>query len=283
MASILKGSEVTAVLNAELTVRVDHLKRKGITPCLAIVRVGERGDDLAYENSAARRCGSIGIDVKSFILPESIGQDELIKIIEQINGDAGIHGCLLLRPLPDSFDDEAVRNALSHEKDVDGITDDSLAGVFVGTDKGFPPCTAAACIEILGHFGVELKGRRAVVIGRSLVVGKPVAMMLLKRNATVTICHTKTRDMAAVCREAEILIVAAGRAGIIGSEYFSPGQVVIDVGINADESGNLCGDVRFDEALEAAGSVTPVPGGVGTVTTSVLAAHVVEAAERSIA
>jgi len=164
---------------------------------------------------------------------------------------------------------------------VDGITDGSLAGVYAGEEKGFPPCTAAACMEILDHYDIDLKGKKVTVIGRSLVIGKPAAMMLLKKNATVTICHTKTVDMPAICREAEVLIVAAGRAGIVGSDYFTEGQTVIDVGINVDANGNLCGDVKFDDAEKIVSAITPVPGGVGTVTTSVLAKHVVEAAERT--
>lgn len=282
MATVLKGSEVTSALNEKLTARVNALKEKGVASCLAIVRVGERGDDIAYEKGAIKRCEGLGIVVKTYVLPESASQDELLNVICDINNSAEIHGCLLFRPLPKHIDEETVRNALSSEKDVDGITDGSLAAVFTGEDNGFPPCTAAACMEILDHYGYELKGKKAVVIGRSLVVGKPAAMMLLKKNATVTICHTRTVDMPAVCREAEVLIVAAGRAKIVGKKYFSAGQVVIDVGINVDENGKLCGDVNYEEAERIVSAITPVPGGVGTVTTSVLAKHVVEAAERTI-
>jgi methylenetetrahydrofolate dehydrogenase (NADP+)/methenyltetrahydrofolate cyclohydrolase len=280
MAKVLKGSLVTAAINAELSQRIEKLRDKGVTPCLAIVRVGERPDDLAYENSAAKRCEKLGVRVRSFILPQSARQEELIELIEDINGDSGIHGCLILRPLPAQFDDEAIRAALSFKKDVDGITDDSLSGVFTGTGKGFPPATAAACMEILDHFGIGLEGKRAVVIGRSLVVGKPVAMMLLQRHATVTVCHTRTRNMPELCRQADVLIVAAGKAGIVGREYFSPGQTVIDVGINVDKDGNMSGDAVYEEAEQIVEAVTPVPGGVGLVTTSVLIKHVIEAAER---
>lgn len=282
MATILKGSEVTSALNEELSARVNALKDKGVEPCLAIVRVGERGDDIAYENGAVKRCEKLGVLVEKTLLSETATQEELLEVIDAINRDSAIHGCLLFRPLPKHINDEIIRNALSPEKDVDGITDGSLVGVFAGTNQGFPPCTAAACMEILKHYGCDLNSKKAVVIGRSLVIGKPVAMMLLKKNATVTICHTKTVDMPSVCREAEILIVAAGRAGIVGSEYFSEGQTVIDVGINVDENGNLCGDVNFEQAEKIVSAITPVPGGVGTVTTSVLAKHVVEAAERTM-
>ena len=186
----------------------------------------------------------------------------------------------MFRPLPKHLDEEAACQALDPEKDVDGITDGSMVGVFTGQKKGFPPCTPQACMEILDHYGIDCAGKKAVVIGRSLVVGKPAAMMLIKKNATVTVCHTKTVDMPAVCREADILIVAAGRAGVVDKPYFAPGQVVIDVGINVNAEGKLCGDVKFEDAEPIVGAITPVPGGVGSVTTSVLVGHVVEAAMR---
>lgn len=279
MAKILSGKEVVAALNEQLIQRAEALKEKGINPCLAIVRVGERTDDVAYERGATIRCTKLGIAIRNFVLPETATQEELLAVIQEVNTDASIHGCLLFRPLPEQFDDETVRNALLPKKDVDGITNGSLAGVFAGTDQGYPPCTPAACMEILKHFGIDVAGKRAAVIGRSLVVGRPAALMLTSRNATVTVCHTKTVDMPAICREAEIVVVAAGRAAIIGKEYFSPGQTVIDVGINIDENGVFCGDVNFDEAQSIVEAITPVPGGVGTVTTSVLAKHVIEAAE----
>ncbi len=280
MAKLLSGKDVVQTLNESLAKRTQELRDNGVVPCLAIVRVGERGDDIAYETGAEKRCEKVGVAVRKFLLSQDASQEDLLRVIETVNNDDRIHGCLIFRPLPKQFDDELVRNALLPEKDVDGITDGSLAGVYVGTKQGFPPCTPAACMEILDYYGVQTAGKRATVIGRSLVVGKPAAMMLLQKNATVTVCHTKTIDMPAVCRQAEILIVAAGRAGIIGKEYFSGGQIVIDVGINVDEQGNLCGDVNFSEAEPIVGAITPVPGGVGTVTTSVLVKHVIEAAER---
>lgn len=282
MAKLLSGKEVAAALDAQLAARVEALKEKGVTPCLAIVRVGERGDDVAYENSAVKRCEKIGVRVEKFILSETATQEELLRVIDEVNQSQKISGCLLFRPLPKHMNDEVVRNALLPQKDVDGITNGSLAGVFAGVNKGFPPCTAQACMEILDFFGLDVSGKRAAVIGRSLVVGKPAAMMLVQRNATVTVCHTKTKDMPSVCREADILIVSAGRAGVIGKEYVKPGQIVIDVGINVDENGKLCGDVRFDEAEPVVEAITPVPGGVGAVTTSVLIKHVVDAASRAV-
>ncbi len=282
MAVVLEGRPVAAAMNEALCRRVTALKEKGVLPRLAIVRVGERKDDIAYERGAMKRCESIGVSVKKFALPAHASQEELLRVIGEVNSDGTIHGCLLFRPLPKSMDDNAVRRALSPEKDVDGITDGSLSGVFTGTDTGFPPCTPQACMEILDHYGIDVAGKKAVVVGRSLVVGKPAAMMLIKKNATVTVCHTKTADMPAVCRGADILIVAAGRAKIVDRKYLSPGQIVVDVGINVDEAGNLCGDVDYGDAQDVVYAVTPVPGGVGTVTTSVLVKHVVEAAERAL-
>ena len=281
MAKQLLGKEVTAEMNARLQGKVAALREKGMIPCLMIIRVGERPDDIAYEKGAAKRAETIGVDVTKVLLPADVSQEELLKTIDGANKDKDVHGVLLLRPLPKHIDDDMVRAALSPDKDVDGITDGSLAGVFTGEDKGFPPCTAHACMEILDHYDIDCTGKKAVVIGRSLVVGKPAAMMLLAKNATVTVCHTRTKDMPAVCKEADILIAAAGRAGVVGKEYFSPGQTVIDVGINFTEDGRMTGDVKFDEAAEIVGAVTPVPGGVGTVTTSVLIGHVVAAAEKA--
>ncbi|MEL7602611.1 MAG: bifunctional 5,10-methylenetetrahydrofolate dehydrogenase/5,10-methenyltetrahydrofolate cyclohydrolase [Bacillota bacterium] len=280
MAELLKGAQVADALNASLAQEIEALNVKGVHPTLAIVRVGERGDDIAYERGAMKRCEKVGVTARQVTLPADISEDALIKQIEALNADTSVHGVLLFRPLPKGLNDDRVRNALAPEKDVDGITDGSLAGVFTGNGVGFPPCTPQACMEVLAYNGIDPKGKRAVVIGRSLVVGKPAAMMLLSRHATVTICHTRTADMPAVCREGEILIVSAGRAGIVDKSYLSPGQVVIDVGINVNEDGSMCGDVKFEDAEAIVGAVTPVPGGVGTVTTSVLVKHVVEAAKR---
>lgn len=282
MATILKGAAVTAALNESLAKRTEALKERGVLPTLAIVRVGERGDDISYEKGAIKRCEKIGVGVRQFVLPADVTEEALLATIGEVNNDPAIHGCLLFRPLPKHIDEERVRRALAPQKDVDCITDGSLAGVFSGSGEGYPPCTAQACIEILDHYGYNLQGKKAVVIGRSLVVGKPAAMLLLKKNATVTVCHTRTVDMPALCREAEVLIVAAGKAGVVGKEYLAPGQVVIDVGIHVLEDGKLTGDVKFDEAEPIVEAITPVPGGVGTVTTSVLVKHVVEAAEKAI-
>ena len=280
MAELLKGAPVAAALNETTAAGVEQLKKQGIMPTLAILRVGERPDDIAYEKGASKRCEKVGVAVRNLRLAADVSQDELLKNIHELNSDANVHGILMFRPLPKHINEALVCESISPAKDVDGITSGSLAGVFAGTDVGFPPCTPKACMEILSHYGIELQGRKAVVVGRSLVVGKPAAMMLLGKHATVTVCHTRTADMAAVCREADILIVAAGRANVVDENYLSSGQVVLDVGINTDDSGNLCGDVCFDRAEPLVAYITPVPGGVGTVTTSVLVNHVLLAAKR---
>ncbi|MBR4393948.1 MAG: bifunctional 5,10-methylenetetrahydrofolate dehydrogenase/5,10-methenyltetrahydrofolate cyclohydrolase [Oscillospiraceae bacterium] len=282
MAEILKGKEVVAALKEKLIAEVEELKAKGVTPTLAIVRVGERPDDISYEKGAMTRCKGIGVEVKNFLLPADCTQDDVLKVIKEVNEDSAIHGCLLFRPLPKTMDENFIRNQLDPAKDVDGITDLSMAGTYSCTALGFPPCTPTACMEILEHFGIDLTGKKVCVVGRSLVVGKPAAIMALQRNGTVTICHTKTKDMKAVAREADIIIAAAGKAGVVGEGFFKEGQIVIDVGINFDEEGNMKGDVDFAAAEPVVAAITPVPGGVGTVTTSVLVKHVIEAAKRTV-
>ncbi len=282
MALVLKGGPVATRLNEKMADKIKELEANGIFPTLAIVRVGERGDDIAYERTAINRCAKVGMQAKQVLLPADVSQEDLLAAIEELNNDDKVHGVLIFRPLPKHIDDEAVRAALNPAKDIDGITEGSLAGVFTGSKVGFAPCTAEACMEILDYYGIDPKGKRAVVIGRSLVIGKPVAMMLMAKNATITMCHTRTVDLPAEARRAEILIAAAGQAGTVGKECVSEDQVVIDVGVNVDAEGNLCGDVLFDEVEGIVGSVTPVPGGVGTVTTSLLLMHVVQAAEKLV-
>lgn len=278
MAQILKGAPVVAAMNEANAARCAVLKEKGIVPTLAVVRVGAREDDISYERGLMTRCGKVGVQVRSFHLSENASQAELLYYIRKINEDPSIHGCLIFRPLPKQFDDRAVCAALDPQKDIDGITDRSLAGVFTNTKLGYAPCTAQACLEILKYYNVPLSGKRAVVVGRSLVVGKPAAMMLDRENATVTLCNSRTQNLPALCREADVLVVAMGRRGAIGADCLREGQVVVDVGIHVNEEGKLCGDVRFDEAEPIVEAITPVPGGVGTVTTSVLVGHVVDAA-----
>jgi methylenetetrahydrofolate dehydrogenase (NADP+)/methenyltetrahydrofolate cyclohydrolase len=282
MAELWKGAPAAAALMEDLTGRIERLSGAGVTPTLAIVRVGERPDDRAYETGAVKRCEKAGVAVKRFPLPAGCSALELRAVLEHINAVSEIHGCLMLRPLPDPAMEEMACALLDPKKDVDCMTPAALAGVFAGKGWGYPPCTARACLELLKYYKTALTGKRAVVVGRSLVIGKPVSMLLQTENATVTMCHTRTVDLPAVCRGAEVLIAAAGRANLLGAAHVSPGQVVLDVGINVDESGKLCGDVKFDEAEPVVSAITPVPGGVGAVTTAVLVKHVVEAAERTL-
>ena len=278
MATLLKGAQAAAAMNERTAARAAALTARGIVPTLAVVRMGAREDDLSYERGVINRCAKVGVAVKPYLLEADASQAQLLAVVEEINQDPGIHGCLIFRPLPAQVDDKAVRAALAPEKDVDGITDASLAGVFTGSGVGYPPCTAQACVEILDFYGIPLEGKRVTVVGRSLVVGKPAAMLLDRKNATVTICNSRTRNLPEICRQADILVVAMGKRGAIGGDCVAPGQTVVDVGIHTDENGKLCGDVRFAEAEPVVAAITPVPGGVGAMTTSVLAAHVVEAA-----
>lgn len=282
MAEILKGLPVAAAITEDVLERAKRLKENGVFPTLAILRVGQRADDISYETGAIKRCEKAGIAVKRFLLPEGCTKKALSDAISEINGDELIHGCLMFRPLADRDMEAEACALLNPEKDVDCMTSASLAGVFTGKGGGYPPCTAQACIELLDHYGVELRAKRVAVIGRSLVIGRPVSMMLQQRDATVTMCHTKTADLPSVCSEAEILIAAAGRAGFVTRDFVSPGQVVVDVGINAAWDGKICGDVDFASVEPVAAAITPVPAGVGSVTAAVLCKHVIEAAERTL-
>lgn len=285
MAKLLLGKEVNANLNARIIADCEALKAQGVQPTLAIVRCGERPDDLSYERGASKRAETLGVAVEKFLLPEDVTKEELLKVIDEINANDKIHGVLMFRPLPKHLkaDQDEICNRLDPRKDVDGMTDGSNAGVFMGKKLGFAPCTPSACMEILDYYGIDCTGKKAVVIGRSLVVGKPAAMMLMAKNATVTVCHTRTKDVPSVAREADILVSAAGVLKSLTKDYVRPGQVVIDVSINWDDSkGGIAGDAVFEEVEPIVDAITPVPGGVGAVTTSVLIGHVVEAAKRSL-
>jgi methylenetetrahydrofolate dehydrogenase (NADP+)/methenyltetrahydrofolate cyclohydrolase len=281
MAMVLKGSEVVEALNERITADADELKEQGIEPTLAILRVGEREDDISYEKGATTRAKKVGVAIKNVVLPNDVTEDALINEVLKLNADDTVHGVLLFRPLPEHIDEDKVRNMLAPAKDIDGLTDLSLAGVFAGIDTGYPPCTAAACMEILDYFDIDCKSKNAVVVGRSLVVGKPAAMMLLDRNATVTVAHSRTADLPAIVRQADIVIAAVGRGKMLDASYFTEGQIVVDVGINFVDD-EMCGDVDYASVEPIVQAITPVPGGVGTVTTSVLMKHVVEAAKRSV-
>lgn len=290
MAELLKGKPVADRITAEISEKAAKLRAQGIAPTLAIVRLGEDPGDLSYEKGAMKRAAEVGVEVKNIVMERDVSQDTLIAELKKLNDDDSVYGVLLFRPLPKHMDEKGVCEELDPAKDIDGITSGSLAGIFMDSDVGFPPCTAAACMELLDHYGHDLKGKKVTVMGRSLVIGKPVAMMAMRRNATVTICHSRTtpEDFAAAGSNADIVIAAVGKARMICEDMLGDEQVIIDVGINMDEEGKLCGDVDFDRENPDAGigahaaAVTPVPGGVGSVTTAVLMKHVIEAAERTV-
>jgi methylenetetrahydrofolate dehydrogenase (NADP+)/methenyltetrahydrofolate cyclohydrolase len=275
----LRGMPVVKAMLAEFQDRVNGLKERQIFPKLAIVRVGEREDDLSYERGVIKRFGAAGVDVETVCFPPEVSQQELEEAIDRLNRDNGVHGILLFRPLPKQLDEKRIGELIAQEKDVDCLTSGNYAHVFAADGQGYAPCTPQAVIELLNYYHIELTGKRVTVVGRSMVVGKPLAMLLLKENATVTLCHTKTRDLREECKRADILIACAGVPKMITAEYISPGQVVVDVGIHV-VGDKLCGDVDYDAAASLAAAVTPVPGGVGTVTTSVLLKHVIESAEK---
>ena len=277
MGLLIKGKPVADKIKEKLKKEVAELKEKGITPKLAIIRVGDDPGDMAYERGAIKTMVSVNIETDVRVLSKDISQDEFIKELKSINDDKSVHGILILRPLPDQLDENVIKNVIAPEKDVDCFSPVNVAKVFEGDETGFPPCTPSAVMEILKHYEIPLKGKNAVVIGRSMIVGKPAAMLLLKEHATVTICHSRTKDLPKVASGAELLVVGIGRAKMIDSSYIREGAVVIDVGINVDEDGKLCGDVDTDDCVDKASMITPVPGGVGSVTTSVLAKHVVKA------
>ena len=283
MAKLLTGREAAAALTAALQHRCAALARRGVTPKLVILRCGGDEADGAYLRGALKRGTLCGVDVEVRSLPENVPPQALLDAIDAVNGDASVHGCLLLRPLPPHLRtaEPDICDRLLPEKDVDGMTDASAAAVYLGRAEGFAPCTAEAVTVLLDHYGIDCAGKRAVVIGRSPVVGRPAAMLLLARNATVTVCHTKTANLPAVTREADILVTAAGAAGSLTAAHVRPGQTVIDVSANRDAAKNTIVGDADDGAASIADAITPVPGGVGAVTSTVLMAHVIRAAERA--
>ncbi len=278
MTLIMKGSEVSAGMKSRI---LDELHALSITPTLAVIRVGSRPDDLAYERGIIKRFDSLGLKVKVHELDENISQNDFDSEFMNINNDSNVHGILLFRPLPSGLSDEfAVRN-INPIKDVDCMSDVNIAGVFAGKSECFAPCTASAVMEMLSHYDIALHGLNVAVIGRSMVIGKPVAMMMTKQNATVTICHTKTQNIEEICRRSDVIVAAAGKALMLTKDYVNENSIIVDVGINVDANGKLCGDVDFENVSSVVKAISPVPGGVGAVTTSVLAEHVVRAAKNS--
>ena len=281
MGEIIKGKPVGDALSEVLKGECEALVKDGIQPKLAILRVGAKPNDLSYEKGALKKCDTIGITAEVTELPEETTQEQYIEALEKLNKDSSVHGILTFRPLPKGIDEEVIKNVIDPEKDVDCFSPMNTAKLMEGDKTGFPPCTPTAVVEILKHYNVTLKGANVVVLGRSMVVGKPVSMLLLGENATVTICHSKTVDLPKVCANADVLVAGVGRARMVTADYVKEGAVVIDVGINAKpEGGGICGDVDTDDVVGKASMVTPVPAGVGSVTTSILAKHVIKACKQ---
>lgn len=272
----LRGKKVSDGIKEYVSKELETLS---FVPKLAIVRVGENPDDMSYERGATKKLKSFGLDVASYVFSQDISDEDFKKAFKDINEDDEVTGILLLRPLPRTIKEKDIENMIDPKKDLDGISPINIAKVFAGDTTGFSPCTAEAVIEVLKAYDIELTGKRVTVVGRSMVVGKPVSMLLLKENATVTMTHTRTVDLKKTCSDAEIVIAAAGRAKMLNSDYCGQDAVMIDVGINVNENGKLCGDVDYATLDGKASAATPVPGGVGTITTAVLAKHLIQAAK----
>lgn len=272
----LRGKKVSDGIKEYVSKELETLS---FVPKLAIVRVGENPDDMSYERSATKKLKSFGLDVASYVFPQDISDEAFKKAFKDINEDDEVTGILLLRPLPRTINEKDIENMIDPKKDLDGISPINIAKVFAGDTTGFSPCTAEAVIEVLKAYDIELTGKRVTVVGRSMVVGKPVSMLLLKENATVTMTHTRTVDLKKTCSDAEIVVAAAGRAKMLNSDYCGQDAVMIDVGINVDDNGKLCGDVDYSTLDGKSSAATPVPGGVGTITTAVLAKHLIQAAK----
>lgn len=275
---LIKGGECAKSIRKDIEQNCQALKAEGVAPKLAILRVGRREDDIAYERSAMKKAEQVGIEVRHVVLEEQSSTAQCLQAVQALNDDPSVHGILLFRPLPRHIEEERVVESLLSEKDIDGMTRQNLAKVFVDDQTGFAPCTAEAVVRLLAYEKIELQGKNIAVIGRSLVVGKPLSMLLLHKNATVTLCHSKTAHLPEVCANADILVAAVGRAKMVNRHYVKPGAVVVDVGINVDETGALCGDVDTQD-VEKTAAVTPVPGGLGGVTSWLLLEHVVRAAQ----
>lgn len=274
---IIKGKPVADKISKNLIKEVNDLSKEGITPKLAIVRVGARPDDLAYERGALKRCQTIGIETELIELEENITQEEYIKAVHKLNEDEKVNGILTFRPLPKHLNEDIIKYEVDPNKDIDCFNPINISKILENDKSGYPPCTPTAVVEILKYYDVDLSGANIVVLGRSMVVGKPVSMLLLNENATVTICHSRTKNLQEITSNADILVAAVGKANMVKEEYIKDGAIVIDVGINVDDQGNLCGDVDTNNVLDKVSMITPVPGGVGSVTTSILASHVVKA------
>ncbi|AUM98639.1 bifunctional 5,10-methylene-tetrahydrofolate dehydrogenase/5,10-methylene-tetrahydrofolate cyclohydrolase [Clostridium botulinum] len=281
MTKILYGNEVALKIKEDLNLRIDKLKEKNIIPKLAILRMGNKPDDIAYERSIIKSCEKLNIETKVEKLNEDILEEDFLKLMESLNNEKGIHGILVFRPYPKHLNENIINSSIALNKDVDCMHPLNLERIFEGDLNGFMPCTPEAVIEILKYYDIDLKGKNIVIINRSMVVGKPLSMMVLSHNATVTICHSKTIDLPSITKKADIVVTAIGKAKLVKEEYFNEDSIVIDVSINVDENGKLCGDVDFENVKEKVEAITPVPKGVGSVTTTLLLKHIVDAAERN--
>lgn len=279
MAQIIDGKRISAAIRAELGERVAALTAAGIRPGLAVIIAGEDPASRIYVRNKKQACAELGIHSEEYALPGDVSQQELIALVEDLNRRPDIDGILVQLPLPRQISDKAVIAAISPEKDVDCFTPTNVGRVSIG-DYDLAPCTPAGCVELLERGGVSIEGRRCVVLGRSNIVGKPMALLLLERHGTVTVCHSRTRGLAGLTREADILISAIGKAGFVTADMVKEGAAVIDVGMNRDKDGRLCGDVDFAAVSQKAGAITPVPGGVGPMTIAMLLKNTVGAAAR---
>ncbi|MDL2225291.1 bifunctional 5,10-methylenetetrahydrofolate dehydrogenase/5,10-methenyltetrahydrofolate cyclohydrolase [Eubacteriales bacterium OttesenSCG-928-M02] len=277
MPLVLKGAPVVRKIREKIEKDVAHFTGEGCVPTLAILRVGERADDIYYENSAVKKCNDVGIKAHQIHLPGHADTNAVLMEVRAINREKGIHGALVLRPMPGQVEENAIKEALDPAKDVDCMCDENLFRVFCGDEAGFVPCTPQAVVRLLEHYDIPVEGKEVCIIGRSLVVGKPLSMMLLKRNATVTMCHTRTADLEMVTQRADILIAAAGAMHMVKKNHVKPGAIVVDVGINMDADGKMTGDVDYDAIQEVAGGISPVPGGIGGITSWLLLEHVLDA------
>ena len=277
---LIKGAPVSAKIKEEVGAMLEKIN--GPAPKLAIVRVGENPDDMSYERGAVKKMGAFGLRSQCYTFPADITDEDFKKKFTAINADTDVSGILLLRPLPKQICEKDIEAMIDPKKDLDGISPVNIAKVFSGDPTGFAPCTPEAVIEVLKAYNIPMEGKRAVIVGRSMVVGRPLSMLLLKENATVTICHTRTKALPGTCQQAEILVAAAGKAKMLDASYVGENTTVIDVGINVDENGKLCGDVDQASMESRNLLLTPVPGGVGAVTTAVLAKHLIQAARSNV-
>lgn len=275
MAQLIDGKLISAQIKDELKTEVSELKTKGIVPCLAVIQVGNDPASSVYVNNKKKACAYIGIESKAYELEETISQEELMKLVEELNQDSNVNGILVQLPLPKHIDENAIIHAIAPEKDVDGFHPETVGNMCIGS-KGFLPCTPAGVIQLLKRSNIEIAGKECVVIGRSNIVGKPMAMLLLRENGTVTITHSKTKDLKEITKRADILVAAIGKPKFVTEEYVKEGAVVIDVGIHRNENNKLCGDVDFDDVVNKVSAITPVPGGVGPMTIAMLMNNCVE-------